>query len=125
MPSYTTYFSALLALSAGVNSAAISPARNHKGGHTNKHSINTTASANTAKALYFITNDANNSIVAIPIGANGTLSDGTLTPTGGAGGNEVNAAGAALAPDALSSQGAVRVAGNVSPDPYTPHNSKH
>ena len=69
--------------------------------------------ATTAKAIYFMTNDANNSIVALPISKNGTLSGGTLTATGGAGGNEVDAKGQPLSPDALSSQGAVRVAGKL------------
>lgn len=74
----------------------------------------TTASTN-AKALYFITNSANNSIVALNVAADGTLSDGSITATGGAGMNGVDSTGAPAAPDALFSQGAVKVLGNVSP----------
>ena len=111
MHSFFIFVSALFVLSTGVNGAAISALRHHKSPHSPRNGTNIT----TAKALYFITNDAVNSIVALPIGKNGTLSDGSLTETGGAGSNEVDAAGKPLAPDALSSQGAVRVAGNVSP----------
>jgi hypothetical protein len=65
-------------------------------------------------ALYFQTNKAGNMIVAVPVGADGTLSAGTLTPTGGDGGNLVDpATGNPNALDPLASQGSVRVAGNV------------
>lgn len=67
-----------------------------------------------AKALYFITNAANNSIVALKVAADGTLSDGSTTSTGGAGMSGIDSAGAPAAPDSLFSQGAVKVAGNVS-----------
>ncbi len=67
-----------------------------------------------AKAIYFITNAANNSIVALKVAANGTLSDGSITLTGGAGMNGVDSTGAPAAPDSLFSQGALKVAGNVS-----------
>jgi hypothetical protein len=72
------------------------------------------AAAN-AKAIYFITNDACNSVVALKVAADGTLSDGSITGTGGAGMNAIDSAtGGPAAPDALFSQGAVKVAGNVS-----------
>ena len=77
---------------------------------------NTTANSTALmpKAVFFMTNVANNSIVALPVGANGTLGAGSLTPTGGAGGAEVDPlTGLPTIPDALASQGAVRVAGNV------------
>jgi hypothetical protein len=51
--------------------------------------------------------------MALKVAADGTLSDGSLTSTGGAGGNGVNAKGAPNDPDALFSQGAITVAGNV------------
>lgn len=71
------------------------------------------ATAN-AKAIYFITNDACNSVVALRVAADGTLSDGSITSTGGAGMNAIDSAtGGPAAPDALFSQGAVKVAGNV------------
>jgi hypothetical protein len=67
-----------------------------------------------AKAVYFITNDACNSVVALKVNADGTLSDGSITGTGGAGMNGIlSATGGVAAPDALFSQGAVKVAGNV------------
>ena len=67
------------------------------------------------KAVYFMTNDAgSNSIVALPVAANGQLSDGTFTATGGAGGIETNLSSRLpVTSDALSSQGSVRVSGNV------------
>ena len=70
--------------------------------------------ATNAKAIYFMTNAANNSIVALKVAADGTLSDGSITATGGAGMNGVDSNGAPAAPDALFSQGAVKVVGSVS-----------
>ena len=67
-----------------------------------------------AKAIYFMTNEAQNSIVALPVHKNGTLSQGTITLTGGKGAQEVSAmTGQPNAPDGLASQGSVRVAGDV------------
>ena len=68
----------------------------------------------TGKALYLVTNDDQNSVVALPIGAGGTLGKGTLTYTGGAGFVAVDAAGEPASPDALLSQSAFKVARNVS-----------
>jgi hypothetical protein len=79
----------------------------------------TTAATTNAKAIYFITNAANNSIVALKVAADGTLSDGSITATGGAGMNGVDSTGAPAAPDALFSQGAVKVAGSVIIPPNT------
>jgi hypothetical protein len=69
----------------------------------------------TPKAIYFMTNDANaNSIVALPIAADGTLTDGSITATGGAGSAEVDAVTKqSTVPDAISSQGSIRVVGNL------------
>ncbi|KAL7937750.1 hypothetical protein V8C35DRAFT_293461 [Trichoderma chlorosporum] len=67
------------------------------------------------RAFYSITNEAQNSVIALPIGSNGLLSQGTSTPTGGAGGNTVNISGnkkTLAGPDALASQSALTVAGN-------------
>jgi hypothetical protein len=72
----------------------------------------TAAETTNAKAIYFMTNAANNSIVALNVAADGTLSDGSITATGGAGMNGIEN-GAPAAPDALFSQGAVKVAGSV------------
>ncbi|KIW96366.1 uncharacterized protein Z519_03435 [Cladophialophora bantiana CBS 173.52] len=66
-----------------------------------------------ARAIYFITNDASNSVAAVPVAANGMLSEGTLTPTGGDGSNSISGAtNEPAAPDALISQSALTVAGN-------------
>ena len=74
----------------------------------------TSAAATNAKAIYFMTNAAQNSVVALKVAADGTLSDGSITATGGAGMNGVDSTGAPAAPDALFSQGAVKTSGNVS-----------
>ncbi|KAJ9268264.1 hypothetical protein DTO212C5_5592 [Paecilomyces variotii] len=66
----------------------------------------------TSKAIYFITNDANNAVAAVPIGNDGTLSGGTVTETCGKGANSIDGAtNKPAAPDALLSQSAVSVAG--------------
>jgi hypothetical protein len=66
-----------------------------------------------AKAVYFMTNLASNSIVALPV-EDGSVSAGTTISTGGAGGSSVSAmTGAPNGPDALGSQGSVQVVGNV------------
>jgi len=62
-----------------------------------------------------MTNAAANSVVALKVAVDGKLSDGSITSTGGAGENGINAAtGKPAAPDALFSQGVVTVAGSVS-----------
>ncbi|KAK2767807.1 hypothetical protein FQN54_003966 [Arachnomyces sp. PD_36] len=69
--------------------------------------------ARTARAVYFLTNDCSNSVVALKVNNDGTLSDGSITPTDGAGGNGFDVAkNQSSAPDALFSQGALKVAGN-------------
>ncbi|KIY00244.1 uncharacterized protein Z520_03929 [Fonsecaea multimorphosa CBS 102226] len=66
-----------------------------------------------ARAIYFITNDASNSVAAVPVASNGLLSEGSLTPTGGEGGNSISGAtNQPAAPDALISQSSVTIAGN-------------
>ena len=89
--------------------------KGHGGGNVNGHGKGSggAAPSTNAKAIYFMTNAANNSIVALKVAANGTLSDGSITATGGAGMNGIEK-GAPAAPDALFSQGAVKVAGSVS-----------
>ncbi|KAF2454973.1 hypothetical protein BDY21DRAFT_416562 [Lineolata rhizophorae] len=65
------------------------------------------------KAVYFLTNDAENAVVALPIGADGTLSPGTVTSTEGAGSNALFVPDLEPgAPDALLSQSALTIAGN-------------
>lgn len=69
------------------------------------------------KALYMISNGAHNSVIALPINSNGLLGQGTSTSTGGSGSNfftitdnKKEIAG----PDALASQAALTISGNVS-----------
>ncbi|KAI4102193.1 MAG: hypothetical protein LQ339_004717 [Xanthoria mediterranea] len=66
------------------------------------------------KAIYFMTNDAaGNSIVALKVGQDGTLSDGSRTMTGGKGASGIDGNNSMPAgPDALFSQSAVKVEGN-------------
>lgn len=72
-----------------------------------------------AKAIYFLTNGKSNSVVAIPISRNGTLSGGVTIATGGKGGSTVNATGGANGPDALGSQSALTVIDDVSEYPQS------
>lgn len=68
----------------------------------------------TGEAIYFITNNAENAVVAVSIGDNGTLSGGTVTLTSGKGSNSIDGTTHQPAgPDALVSQGAVDVAEKV------------
>ncbi|KAF2690690.1 hypothetical protein K458DRAFT_426147 [Lentithecium fluviatile CBS 122367] len=72
------------------------------------------APATVGKAVYFLTNDAENAVVALPIGKDGTLSAGTVTKTGGAGANSIDGATKQPAvPDALVGQSALTVVGNA------------
>jgi hypothetical protein len=66
------------------------------------------------KAIYFLTNEAENAVVALPIGKDGMLSAGTVIKTGGAGSASINGkTGQPAAPDSLVGQSALTVAGNV------------
>ena len=67
------------------------------------------------KAIYFISNDASaNSIIAMKVGADGTLSDGSITPTGGKGASGITGTtNQPAGPDALFSQSAIKVEGNT------------
>jgi hypothetical protein len=72
------------------------------------------------KAIYFMTNTEQNKIVALKVANDGTLSDGSVTPTGGAGATEVEPmTGKPMLTDPLASQGSVRVAGKVSHPPIS------
>ena len=68
-----------------------------------------------AKAIYFITNAAENSVVALKVARDGTLLDGSITATRGNGMVGVDAKGAPAGPDGIFSQGALKVSGNVCP----------
>jgi hypothetical protein len=109
-----TYFLATFSLLC-----AAAPATHQKAHHGQKHgmskALNKTISSmnvTTAKAVYFLSNDAQNSVVALKIMPDGTLAEGSITPTGGKGGNGIDASkNASAAPDALFSQGALTVGG--------------
>ena len=62
------------------------------------------SAAGTAKALYLITNDEANAVVALRIGADGLLSGGSVTQTSGAGSVALNTDNQPATPDALVSQ---------------------
>ncbi|KAI9158084.1 hypothetical protein HJFPF1_06073 [Paramyrothecium foliicola] len=65
------------------------------------------------KAVYIISNEMQNEVVALPIGMDGKLSAGTRTATGGMGSNAIDGMTMQPAvPDALVSQSALTVAGN-------------
>lgn len=69
---------------------------------------------NGPKAIYFLTNDARNAVVALPVGCNGTLSHGSVTETGGKGSNAIDMdTNLPAAPDALVSQSALTISGQV------------
>ena len=72
------------------------------------------ANAN-GKAIYMITNERNNAVVAVPIGQDGLLGNGgSSTATGGAGANGIDGAlNQPAAPDPLFSQSSLTIAGNV------------
>ncbi|KIW16325.1 hypothetical protein PV08_06376 [Exophiala spinifera] len=70
-------------------------------------------SGDCGKAIYLITNDQTNSVVALPIGADGKLSNGSVTATGGSGSNSIDSSnGMPAAPDALVAQSSLTRAGN-------------
>jgi len=74
------------------------------------------AAAANGKAIYMITNDQANAVVAIPIGNDGLLqaAGASRTTTGGAGANGIDGSvNQPAAPDALFSQSSLTIAGNV------------
>ncbi|KAI3334604.1 hypothetical protein F4824DRAFT_467515 [Ustulina deusta] len=68
------------------------------------------------RAIYMISNEKENAVLALPIGKNGLFTPGTatLTATGGAGMNGVDGdlGGQPAGPDALFSQSSITIAGN-------------
>ncbi|GJN78616.1 hypothetical protein PLIIFM63780_002125 [Purpureocillium lilacinum] len=67
-----------------------------------------------AKAIYMITNDEANGVVALPVGSDGKLSKGTVTSTQGNGSVALHSDGKPATPDALVSQSALTIAGKLS-----------
>jgi hypothetical protein len=98
--------------------------RHEKGGKHGQGGKPGAGNSVAAKGIYFLTNDAQNAVIALPIAADGTLSDGTVTATGGAGSNSIDGStNLAAAPDALVSQSSLTIAGQVSQasDAYVAH----
>ncbi len=78
-------------------------------------SRNVPTSNGEARAIYFMSNDQENTIVALPVTGEGLLAEGTFTSTGGSGANGIDGETMEPAvPDALFSQGAITIAGDVS-----------
>jgi hypothetical protein len=72
------------------------------------------AAPQSAKAIYMISNEQANAVIALPVAANGMVSAGTSTATGGAGANSIDGStNKPAAPDALVSQSAITIAGHV------------
>ncbi|KAL8832658.1 MAG: hypothetical protein Q9170_004798 [Blastenia crenularia] len=78
-------------------------------------SVKTPAVQKGPKAIYFISNNpAGNSIIAMKVGADGTLSEGSSTPTGGKGASAIDGmTNQTAGPDALFSQSALKVEGHM------------
>ncbi|KAI0965061.1 hypothetical protein F4678DRAFT_454058 [Xylaria arbuscula] len=66
------------------------------------------------KAIYMISNEKDNAVLALPIGKDGLFAPGTatLTATGGTGMAGVDAEGQPAGPDSLFSQSSITIAGN-------------
>lgn len=70
------------------------------------------------KAVYFLTNEEQNAVAAVPISKDGTLSGGTTMCTGGKGSNSIDGTTNEPAqPDPLVSQSSLSLAGNVCSPP--------
>ncbi|OCL09746.1 hypothetical protein AOQ84DRAFT_397237 [Glonium stellatum] len=66
-----------------------------------------------SKAAYFISNNAQNTVVALKINSDGTLCDGSITPTGGTGESGISGAtNMPAGPDSLFSQSPLMITGN-------------
>ncbi|KAK2749738.1 hypothetical protein FQN55_002974 [Onygenales sp. PD_40] len=67
----------------------------------------------TPKAVYFTSNNKRNSVVALKVNEDGTLSEGSVALTEGHGGQAINANGEPNGPDALTSQHALAVSEDI------------
>lgn len=66
-----------------------------------------------ARAIYFMTNQDENSIIMLPVQEDGTLTTGSIIATGGKGASLIDPmTGEPVQTDTLASQGSVRVIGN-------------
>lgn len=107
---YFYTFTFLIALAPSAIQVSARPARScgSKGGD---------AKVANGKAVYMLSNQASNAVVAVPIAQDGTLDEagGFSTNTGGSGATGIDGStNAPSNPDALFSQSALTVAGNVS-----------
>ena len=76
----------------------------------------TVRSASPGKAIYFLTNNAENAVISASIEEDGTLQGGSVTWTGGKGHSAFDMMkNVTSGPDALLSQAALSIAGKVSP----------
>lgn len=74
--------------------------------------------AQNAKAVYLLSNEVQNSVVALKVNSDGTLSPGSVHLTGGKGGASIDSATNKTAvTDVLISQSALKVDGNVCTSP--------
>ena len=102
-----TYFLQLLLAAIGSLSIVIEAAPAYESKRAGCNAAN-------GKAIYFLTNNQQNAVVALPIAADGTLSNGTVTETSGMGSNSIDGStNSSAGPDALVGQAAVTVAGQV------------
>jgi hypothetical protein len=66
------------------------------------------------KAVYIMTNTAENAVIGLPVNSDGCLGEGHVTLTGGHGGNALTGSPQQPSgPDALFSQAPITVAGEV------------
>ncbi|KAL4932529.1 YncE family protein [Aspergillus undulatus] len=72
---------------------------------------NSSSSSSSSKAVYVLTNNADNAVIGVPIEKNGLLGYGQIASTGGIGQSGVDSDGLPAGPDSLFSQGALAVAG--------------
>ena len=109
---HITHVLSILAMASAVLAAPYPISSNTLDSRALNH---TAADTENAKAIYFMTNDpAGNSIVAMKVNADGTLSEGSITPTGGKGLSGIDGStNQTAAPDALFSQSALKVEGNT------------
>jgi hypothetical protein len=107
---YTTLLLSLLSLPSALHAAPHSAINN---AHQHKRSPQAAGGQTvTGKAIYFLTNDAQNAVVAMAINPDGSLGESSFTPTGGAGSNSIDGKTSLPAvPDALVGQGALTIAG--------------
>lgn len=80
------------------------------GAKSTTSSAGKSTTSTTAKAVYFISNAAENQVVALNVAKDGTLSYGSTTSTGGAG---LTGKSSVTFSDSLFSQGSIKVSGHV------------